>query len=93
MHILVSVTAYPDENSGRRKHTGFVGDAKLLENLHCVLHGVPVRTGAHDNADLYVHGGLGQALPAVLSTARGRCRNSSQSPLLPLVKHNDQRYR
>jgi len=28
-----------------------VGDAKLLENLDCVLHGVPVRTGTHDDAD------------------------------------------
>jgi len=35
-----------------RNHPGFKTDAKLLENLYCVLHGVPVRTGTHDDADL-----------------------------------------
>jgi hypothetical protein len=39
-----------------RNHPGFMADAKLLENLDCVLHGVPVGTGAHDDADLNVHG-------------------------------------
>jgi len=28
-----------------------VRDAKVLENLDCVLHGVPVRTGTHDDAN------------------------------------------
>ena len=27
-------------------------DTKLLENLDCVLHGVPIGTGAHDDADV-----------------------------------------
>jgi len=27
-------------------------DTKLLENLDCVLHGVPIRVGTHDDADL-----------------------------------------
>ena len=31
---------------------GFMGDAKVLENLDCVLHGVPVAAGAHDHTDL-----------------------------------------
>ena len=34
-----------------RNHAGVVGDAKLLENLDCVLHGVPVGAGTHDDAD------------------------------------------
>lgn len=38
-------------HSVRGNHSGFVRDAKLLENLDCVLHGVPVGAGAHDNAD------------------------------------------
>jgi hypothetical protein len=29
-----------------------VSKPKLLENVDCVLHAVPVRTGTHDNADL-----------------------------------------
>ncbi|WP_353619052.1 hypothetical protein [Paracidovorax cattleyae] len=29
-----------------------MGDIELLENLHCVLHGLPVAAGAHDHADL-----------------------------------------
>ena len=29
----------------------FVRDAKVLENLDCVLHGVPVGAGTHDDAD------------------------------------------
>jgi hypothetical protein len=37
-----------------RNHPRFVADAKLLENLHCMLHGVPVGAGAHDDADLNV---------------------------------------
>ena len=35
-----------------RNHAGLVRDAELLENLHCVLHGVPVAAGAHDHTDL-----------------------------------------
>jgi hypothetical protein len=34
-----------------RNHAGIVRDAKLLENLDCVLHGVPVGAGTHDDAD------------------------------------------
>jgi hypothetical protein len=34
-----------------RNHAGVVRDAKLLENLDCVLHGVPVGAGTHDDAD------------------------------------------
>ena len=30
-------------------------DLEVLENLHCVLHGVPVGSGAHDNANLNFH--------------------------------------
>jgi hypothetical protein len=37
-----------------RNHPRFVADAKLLENLDCVLHGVPVGAGAHDDADLNI---------------------------------------
>jgi hypothetical protein len=40
-------------HSVRRDHAGFVRDAKLLENMDCVLHGVPVGTGAHEHTDLY----------------------------------------
>ena len=29
----------------------FMADTKLLENLDCVLHGVPVGAGTHDDAD------------------------------------------
>ena len=35
-----------------RDHPCLVGDAKVLENFDCVLHGVPVAAGAHDYADL-----------------------------------------
>lgn len=35
-----------------RDHTGLMADAKLLENLHRVLHGVPVGAGAHHDFDL-----------------------------------------
>ena len=35
-----------------RDHACLVGDIELLENLHCVLHGVPVAAGTHDDADL-----------------------------------------
>ena len=34
-----------------RNHASLVSDAKLLENLDCVLHGVPVGAGTHDDAD------------------------------------------
>jgi hypothetical protein len=34
-----------------RNHAGVVSNAKLLENLDCVLHGVPVGAGTHDDAD------------------------------------------
>ncbi|MEY2782776.1 MAG: hypothetical protein RLZZ134_835, partial [Pseudomonadota bacterium] len=34
-----------------RNDPSIVRDAKLLENLDCVLHGVPVRAGTHDDAD------------------------------------------
>nr|GFC53747.1 hypothetical protein [Tanacetum cinerariifolium] len=34
-----------------RYHARFVGHAKLRENLHGVLHGVPVAAGAHDHAN------------------------------------------
>src|SRR3989475_9391030 len=29
-----------------------MGDAKLLKNGNCVLHGLPVAAGAHDHTDL-----------------------------------------
>ena len=29
-----------------------MGDAEFLENLHCVLQGVPVTAGPHHHADL-----------------------------------------
>ena len=35
-----------------RDHAGLVRDAELLKDLHCVLHGVPVAAGTHDDADL-----------------------------------------
>ena len=35
-----------------RDHAGLVCNAELLKNLHCVLHGVPVAAGTHDDADL-----------------------------------------
>jgi hypothetical protein len=34
-----------------RNDPSIVRDAKLLENLDCVLHGVPVGAGTHDDAD------------------------------------------
>jgi len=33
-------------------HARLKADTKLLENLDCVLHGVPIRAGTHDDADL-----------------------------------------
>ncbi len=47
-----SVSEHIVGHAVRRDHAGFVRDAKLLENLGCMLHGVPVRAGAHDNTDL-----------------------------------------
>ena len=38
-------------HSVRRNDPRVVGDAKVLENLDCVLHGVPVGTGTHDDAN------------------------------------------
>jgi hypothetical protein len=38
-------------HSVRRNDLGFVRDAKVLENLDCVLHGVPVGAGTHDDAN------------------------------------------
>jgi hypothetical protein len=38
-----------------RQHLRLVGDTEVLENRYCVLHGVPVRTGAHDNTDFCAH--------------------------------------
>jgi hypothetical protein len=35
-----------------RNHTCFKSDPKFLENLGCVLHGVPIRIGTHDDTDL-----------------------------------------
>jgi len=39
-------------------------DAELLENMHCVLHRVPVGTGAHHHADLDVFHSVGDAQAA-----------------------------
>ena len=36
----------------RRHHARLVRDTKVLQDLHRVLHGVPVGAGAHDHADL-----------------------------------------
>ena len=35
-----------------RNHLRFKANAKLLQNLHCVLHGVPVGARTHYHADL-----------------------------------------
>ena len=35
-----------------RKYPGFEADAKLLENIDCVLHGLPIGVGTHDDAYL-----------------------------------------
>ncbi|MNT10073.1 hypothetical protein D3C72_1448870 [compost metagenome] len=42
-----------------RHHAGLVGNAELLKNLHCMLHGVPVAAGTHDHADLDGFHGVG----------------------------------
>ena len=45
-----------------RTTAGLMCDAELLENLDCVLHGVPVAAGTHDDADLDgFHGCIGGA--------------------------------
>ena len=43
----------------RREHPRLVGNAELLENVDCVLHGVPVGTRTHDDADLNIFHGDG----------------------------------
>ena len=35
----------------RRNHAGLVRHAEFLQELGGVLHGVPIRLGAHDHAD------------------------------------------
>ena len=35
----------------RRQHLRFMGDTKVLQDLRGMLHGVPVRAGAHDHTD------------------------------------------
>ena len=37
-----------------RNHARLEADAKLLENINRMLHGVPIRTGTHHHANLYI---------------------------------------
>ena len=40
----------------RRQDPGFMMNPKVVENLHCLLHGVPVGARTHDDTDnWFVH--------------------------------------